>query len=617
MEALAAASLAGNIVQLIDFVAEVFSKSGQIYHSATCASKEGEEQDIIIHELLVTLESFKAKKPCTRTQSLRKSFKSVWGKEKVLRPEGRLQTFRQELSFHILVDLRGQLDLSGDQAKNYFESLEKSAKISLKDLANIKQQVQETQSIQKQTQNIVTQEIDALAFNLDQQNEGIRALTADEGHQSQAQILDAVADAATMHVNAFSSESGKIKATIRDETANSRAHIAGLMETNQEVVKQQINDLQRRLQQLQIEIDRKEFLQSLLQQANVAVETVTVATKSNALQLRSLFKIVLAMRRNDNLSLAMYYAWYYEPLFTSYRYRIFQSGVSAKFSIEKGVKSLTRTPDESTPSSELRAVYDLARRGDQLLWTLTAMTAALNAYLDPEAVALVVQTVFNIRANPACILHRTNISYVADLVTKFFTRDEPAPPQLQNAQYDCKSVVGQRLVEDLALWSRLAHVSGLQQELSAQLAPNAPNATGSIQWPTTRCLEADLACTLLALFQQPCPWSVKVLKDITFKIDLPENGVLLRKSHPWVLASATHLIAFLDTMRSAGVDIRIEEVAPDEESFPGYVAAHNQPYHTLHMEQLRSASWLWPQFKDLQGFRFDRVPQERIESSSG
>lgn len=129
------------------------------------------------------------------------------------------------------------------------------------------------QSIRKQTQNIVTQEIDALASHLEQQNEGIRALTAEEGQQSRAQILDAVADAAIMHDNAFSSESGKIKATIRDETANSRAHIAGLMETNQEVVKQQINDLQRGLQQLQIEIDRKvEELKDLVVKINTTRE---------------------------------------------------------------------------------------------------------------------------------------------------------------------------------------------------------------------------------------------------------------------------------------------------------------------------------------------------------
>ena len=353
----------------------------------------------------------------------------------------------------------------------------------------------------------------------------------------------------------------------------------------------------------------------------MAIETVTVATKSKALQLRSLFKIVTAMRRNDNLSLAMYYAWYYEPLFASHNHRIFQSEPFVRSTIEKRVQSLTRTPDESTPSSELRAVYDLARRGDQLLWTLTAMTAALNAYLDPETVALVVKTVFNIRANPACILHGANISCVPDLVTKFFTSDEPAPPQLQKAQYDSKSVVGQRLVEDLALWSRLAYVSGLQQELSALLAPLAPNATRSIQWPTTRYLEADLVCTLLALFQQPWPWSVKILKDTTSKSYLSENGVLLRKNHLWVLASAIHLIAFLDTMRSAGVDIRIEKVALHEESFWAYVATRNQPYHTLHMEQFRSASWLSPRdvaaFQRITTFRQGSTRTKQLQPSTG
>ncbi len=144
MEALAAVSLAGNIVQFIDFVGEVCSKSGQIYHSASCASEEAGDQEFLtrdlkelnsrLHcppqspdpvlerlcsqcngvadELLVILESFRATKSRTRSQSLRKSLKSVWGKEKVLKLERRLQTFRQELSFHILVDLRYSLATS-------------------------------------------------------------------------------------------------------------------------------------------------------------------------------------------------------------------------------------------------------------------------------------------------------------------------------------------------------------------------------------------------------------------------------------------------------------------------------------------------------------------------
>ena len=76
-----------------------------------------------------------------------------------------------------------------------------------------------------------------------------------------------------MHDNTLSSESGKIKATIRDETASSSVHIAGLMETNQEVVKQQINDPQRGLQQLQTEIDRKvEELKDLVVKINTTRE---------------------------------------------------------------------------------------------------------------------------------------------------------------------------------------------------------------------------------------------------------------------------------------------------------------------------------------------------------
>jgi hypothetical protein len=138
MEALAAVSLASNIVQLINFVGEVLSKSGQIYRSRPWTSEDEQDQEFIAShlrdlsnkiqcpsefpdpaleklcsqcngvadDLLATLGGLRNQGQQTRSQSLRKSLKLVWGKDKVLKLERRLQALRQELSFHILFDLR-------------------------------------------------------------------------------------------------------------------------------------------------------------------------------------------------------------------------------------------------------------------------------------------------------------------------------------------------------------------------------------------------------------------------------------------------------------------------------------------------------------------------------
>jgi hypothetical protein len=343
---------------------------------------------------------------------------------------------------------------------------------------------------------------------------------------------------------------------------------------------------------------RQEFLQTRLQQANMAIGAATLVTKSTILQLRSLYKVVTAKRRDDNLSLAMYHAWYYEPLFSPRWPGMWTVELFAKSAIDKAITCLIATPDESTPSSELRAVYDLARQGDQLVWTLTAMTAALNACLDPEKVALVVQTVFSVRENPACIMHKNTKRGFPQAITEILTRGEGTDPQLRKPRYSSNSIFGRRLVEDLALWSRLAEVSGLQNQASWLLGPFA---SGSSQWPTSRAPEADLACTLLALLQQRWPWRVKISTARTPL--LSKNGVLLRNGYLCVDSSAVPLVAFLEALKSAGVDMHIDELSQDEaQGWPAYLQfdfalhrelrlQHDPGTPELHIEYLKSGSW--------------------------
>jgi hypothetical protein len=170
---------------------------------------------------------------------------------------------------------RTRLDLSSKQTKDHFQSLDQSTQCKVEDAmktlrdwneqvqASIKEQAQETRLLQTQTQKTVAREINALANKLEQQVERTRARTTDEQQQqqqqqqSQFQIIDAIADAATMHNHALSLGTENINATIEKETACTRVHIAGLVEANQEVMKTEINELKRGLQQLQSEIDRK------------------------------------------------------------------------------------------------------------------------------------------------------------------------------------------------------------------------------------------------------------------------------------------------------------------------------------------------------------------------
>ena len=138
MEAFAAVSLAGNIFQFLNFAGDAISKSRQIHESISGTLKEHDELEVlttdlkglsgrlqastgpvdsvllqlssscsgVADELLKALESLGLKGKHTRSQSLRKILKALWGKEKLRSLERRLAELRQELTFHVAVELR-------------------------------------------------------------------------------------------------------------------------------------------------------------------------------------------------------------------------------------------------------------------------------------------------------------------------------------------------------------------------------------------------------------------------------------------------------------------------------------------------------------------------------
>ena len=148
MEAVAAVSLAGNILQFIDFITSVVSKSVEIYSSASGTLREHNDQESITNdikslssiirdgesagpsdpmlqrlctqcievaeELQAALDDHKIKGNHKKTESIRKSLKALWGKEKLLALEERVSSFRQELTLHVAVDLRYDDHLNED-----------------------------------------------------------------------------------------------------------------------------------------------------------------------------------------------------------------------------------------------------------------------------------------------------------------------------------------------------------------------------------------------------------------------------------------------------------------------------------------------------------------------
>ena len=138
MESLAAVSLAGNVLQFLNFAGAAISKTRQIHASTSGTLKEHDDLEGITtdlknlasrlqtstepvdsvlaqlcrscsevaDELLTSLKCLVVRGKIKRSDSFRKALKALWGKEKLRSLEERLAGFRQELVLHVAVDLR-------------------------------------------------------------------------------------------------------------------------------------------------------------------------------------------------------------------------------------------------------------------------------------------------------------------------------------------------------------------------------------------------------------------------------------------------------------------------------------------------------------------------------
>lgn len=136
--ALAAVSLAGNILQFLEFAGGIVSASCQIYNSATGIPKDIEDQRMLTDHLeALSVRMQKASDPSdpllkdlsarcvgvaddllaavacpanelrpTKAQGVRKALKIAWGKDKVLGLEKQLMSFRQQLILHLSIELQ-------------------------------------------------------------------------------------------------------------------------------------------------------------------------------------------------------------------------------------------------------------------------------------------------------------------------------------------------------------------------------------------------------------------------------------------------------------------------------------------------------------------------------
>jgi hypothetical protein len=140
LDPITALGVAGNIVQFIDFGLKATSKAREIYRSADGAIQENADLGVVTEdlaavakkletpdkagmgndgldslcklcakaaiELLTALQSLKMSGHKGKVKSARKALKTMWGKKRVEEMKTRLEGYRNELQFHVLVSLK-------------------------------------------------------------------------------------------------------------------------------------------------------------------------------------------------------------------------------------------------------------------------------------------------------------------------------------------------------------------------------------------------------------------------------------------------------------------------------------------------------------------------------
>ena len=136
----------------------------------------------------------------------------------------------------------------------------------------IDQHAGDSEALQLERQRTMSHQIDALANTISQQNEQTQASTVTQ-KVVHIELLDAIEHATTTNADGILDASESVCTVVKDENVDTRVAITDLVESNHEVMKQEINELQHGLQQLQIEISRKvDELKDLVLKINSTAE---------------------------------------------------------------------------------------------------------------------------------------------------------------------------------------------------------------------------------------------------------------------------------------------------------------------------------------------------------
>ncbi|KAL2068281.1 hypothetical protein VTL71DRAFT_16379 [Oculimacula yallundae] len=221
LDPLTALSLAGTVVQFVDFTTKVLAKGAEIHRSLDGTLTENREVESITkdllslnkrlvtsirrngdgsvgtkpsnkqlsldeqalesiadacsdiaRELLAQLEPLKLQGERKRWKSLYKVLKSAWGKKEIDDLLERLDRYRDELELHLLVSIKSQIDVKACNEAAIFDKLDRSAQLMITYMADNQNTVATQFKMQEQ---IISRHQETSLMRMDEQHEKTRA----------------------------------------------------------------------------------------------------------------------------------------------------------------------------------------------------------------------------------------------------------------------------------------------------------------------------------------------------------------------------------------------------------------------------------------------------------
>ena len=148
------------------------------------------------------------------------------------------------------------------------------------------------------------------------------------------------------------------------------------------------------------------MLQPLVHQAEIAFGTLFgLRIDQSAIEDQTMAELESNLTPEVGISFPMYYAFCYQPFFRRSGPPKRNSDVFSSTKMNEWIQKMRLTPGGPRESSpDACAFFDLARNGNELVWTMTTLVAGLNACLTPEDAILVLSTVFSLRYDLRCVL---------------------------------------------------------------------------------------------------------------------------------------------------------------------------------------------------------------------